>query len=40
MRSTGWEASDVEPLLQEYADLRQFFKEAAEQGDALLLWLD
>ena len=40
MRPTGWEPEDVEPLLEEYADLRQFFKETAEQGDALLLWSD
>lgn len=40
MSATGWEQADLEPLLEEYADLRRFFKEAAEQGDALLLWSD
>ena len=40
MSATGWEAEDIEPLLEEYADLRNFFQEAAECGDALLLWSD
>jgi len=38
MGQRGWEPEDIEPLLEEYADLRQFFIEAAGQGDALLLW--
>lgn len=40
MQATGWELEDLEPLMEEYANLKCFFQEAAEQGDALLLWSD
>jgi len=40
MRSTGWEPEDIEPLLDEYSSLRNFFLGTVERGDALLLWSD
>lgn len=40
MSPTGWDAEDIDPLLEEYSDLRNFFQGTAERGDALLLWSD
>ena len=36
----GWQTEDVELLIEEYDELRQFFQKAAHSGDALLLWAD
>ncbi len=40
MSPTGWSQKDVEPLLETYSALVAFYQEAAQVGDALLLWVD